>query len=161
MKQTDIQNKFRKKFLNQGVKMTAPETVFFSNDTKIGKNVTIEPYVVFGSKVKIKNNVKINPIQLSWLSEGAYQFSPLTRISVRGSVALPSLAQLAQIRGRAMYHLFNYPLKMLRCEILARHVSLYATHVTCTFRSTWPLLQNQKALADRAHPLPDLMYTSF
>ena len=58
MKQTDIQNKFRKKFLNQGVKMTAPETVFFSNDTKIGKNVTIEPYVVFGSKVKIKNNVK-------------------------------------------------------------------------------------------------------
>ena len=57
MKQTDIQNKFRKKFLNQGVKMTAPETVFFSNDTRIGKNVTIEPYVVFGSKVKIKNNV--------------------------------------------------------------------------------------------------------
>ena len=36
MKQTDIQNKFRKKFLNQGVKMTAPETVFFSNDTKKG-----------------------------------------------------------------------------------------------------------------------------
>ena len=29
MKQTDIQNKFRKKFLNKGVKMTAPETVFF------------------------------------------------------------------------------------------------------------------------------------
>ena len=57
MKQTNIQNKFRKKFLSQGVKMTAPETVFFSNDTKIGKNVTIEPYVVFGSKVKIKNNV--------------------------------------------------------------------------------------------------------
>ena len=59
MKQTDIQNKFRKKFLNQGVKMTAPETVFFSNDTKIGKGVTIEPYVVIGSKVKIGNNVVI------------------------------------------------------------------------------------------------------
>ena len=39
--------------------MLAPETVFFSNDTKIGKNVIIEPYVVFGKKVKIKNNVKI------------------------------------------------------------------------------------------------------
>ena len=59
MKQTNIQNKFRKKFLNQGVKMTAPETVFFSNDTKIGKNVIIEPYVVFGSKVKIGNSVTI------------------------------------------------------------------------------------------------------
>ena len=32
--------------------MTGPETIFFSNDTKIGKNVTIEPYVVIGSKSK-------------------------------------------------------------------------------------------------------------
>ena len=40
--------------------MIGPETVFFSNDTKIGKNVTINPYVVIGSKVKIGNNVTIN-----------------------------------------------------------------------------------------------------
>ena len=40
--------------------MIGPETVFFSNDTKIGKNVTIYPYVVIGSKVKIGNNVIIN-----------------------------------------------------------------------------------------------------
>ena len=39
--------------------MVAPETIYFSNDTKIGKNVIIEPYVVFGSKVKIGNNVII------------------------------------------------------------------------------------------------------
>ena len=39
--------------------MTGPETVFFSNDTKIGKGVTIEPYLVIGSKVKIGNNVVI------------------------------------------------------------------------------------------------------
>ena len=36
-----------------------PETIFFSKDTKIGKNVTIEPYVVIGPKVKIGNNVII------------------------------------------------------------------------------------------------------
>ena len=30
--------------------MIAPETIFFSNDTKIGKNVTIDPYVVMGKK---------------------------------------------------------------------------------------------------------------
>ena len=59
MKQTNLQNKIRNKFIKQGVKMIAPETVFFSKDTTIGKNVTIEPYVVFGNKVKIKNNVKI------------------------------------------------------------------------------------------------------
>ena len=55
-----IQIKLREKFNKLGVKMIGPETVFFSNDTKIGKNVTINPYVVIGSKVKIGNNVTIN-----------------------------------------------------------------------------------------------------
>ena len=54
-----IQNKLRNKFIKLGVKMTAPETIFFSEDTKIGKNVVIDPYVVIGSKVNIGNNVKI------------------------------------------------------------------------------------------------------
>ena len=52
-----IQNKLRNKFFKSGVKMMGPETIFFSTDTKIGKNVTIEPYVVIGKKVKIGNNV--------------------------------------------------------------------------------------------------------
>ena len=62
MKQFNIQklqNKLRNKFLKLGVQMRGPETIFFSKDTKIGKNVIIEPYVVFGSKVKIGNNVTI------------------------------------------------------------------------------------------------------
>ena len=54
-----IQKSLRNKFLKSGVKMMGPETIFFSKDTKIGKKVTIEPYVVFGSKVKIGNNVTI------------------------------------------------------------------------------------------------------
>tara|TARA_B100001093_G_scaffold246482_1_gene235973 strand:- start:399 stop:1016 length:618 start_codon:yes stop_codon:yes gene_type:complete len=54
-----IQNNLRIKFLKSGVKMVGPETIFFSKDTKIGKNVTIEPYVVIGSKVKIGSNVII------------------------------------------------------------------------------------------------------
>ena len=54
-----IQNKLRNKFLASGVKMLGPETIFFSNDTKIGKNVIIEPYVVIGKNVKIGNNVII------------------------------------------------------------------------------------------------------
>ena len=62
MKELNIQKfqkKLRTKFLKSGVKMIGPETIFFSKDTIIGKNVTIEPYVVFGSKVKIGNNVNI------------------------------------------------------------------------------------------------------
>ena len=54
-----LQNILRKKFLKSGVKMQGPETIYFSKDTKIGKNVIIEPYVVIGSKVKIGNNVNI------------------------------------------------------------------------------------------------------
>ncbi len=55
----NIQIKLRNKFLKAGVKMLGPDTIFFSKDTKIGKNVSIEPYVVFGPKVKIGNNVII------------------------------------------------------------------------------------------------------
>ena len=55
-----IQIKLRNKFMKLGIKMTGPETIFFSEDTKIGKNVTINPYVVIGAKVKIGDNVTIN-----------------------------------------------------------------------------------------------------
>ena len=55
-----IQIKLRNKFIKLGVKMIGPETIFFSVDTKIGKNVTINPYVVIGTKVKIGNSVTIN-----------------------------------------------------------------------------------------------------
>jgi len=54
------QEKLRKFFINSGVKMVGPETIFFSKDTKIGKNVTINPYVVIGPKVKIGDNVIVN-----------------------------------------------------------------------------------------------------
>ena len=62
MKQLNLQkqqNNLRNKFLKSGVKMVGPETIYFSKDTRIGKNVTIEPYVVFGAKVRIGNNVTI------------------------------------------------------------------------------------------------------
>jgi bifunctional UDP-N-acetylglucosamine pyrophosphorylase/glucosamine-1-phosphate N-acetyltransferase len=54
------QSKLRNYFIKSGVKMIGPETIFFSKDTKIGKNVVINPYVVIGPKVKIGNNVIIN-----------------------------------------------------------------------------------------------------
>ncbi len=62
MKQINLkkdQDRLRDKFLKSGVKMIGPETIYFSKDIKIGKNVTIEPYVVFGPKVKIGSNVLI------------------------------------------------------------------------------------------------------
>jgi len=77
-----IQNKLRNKFYKSGVKMIAPETIFFSNDTKIGKNVIIEPYVVIGKKVKIGNNVIIKSFSHleSCKIENKVEIGPYTRI---------------------------------------------------------------------------------
>jgi UDP-N-acetylglucosamine diphosphorylase/glucosamine-1-phosphate N-acetyltransferase len=62
MKQKNFKNeqlKLRNKFQKKGVKMVAPETVFFSKNTKIGKNVTIDPFVVISENVSLGNNVRI------------------------------------------------------------------------------------------------------
>jgi len=77
-----VQNKLRYKFLKSGVRMTGPETIFFSNDTKIGRNVTIEPYVVIGSKVKIGNNVVIKSFSYleSCKIENKVEIGPYARI---------------------------------------------------------------------------------
>ena len=81
-KQQNNQNKLRNKFLKAGVKMTGAETIFFSNDTKIGKGVTIEPYVVIGSKVKIGNNVVIKSFSHleSCKVENKVEIGPYARI---------------------------------------------------------------------------------
>jgi bifunctional UDP-N-acetylglucosamine pyrophosphorylase/glucosamine-1-phosphate N-acetyltransferase len=56
-----MQNKLRVKFLKQGVTLIDPETVYFSKDTKIGKDVTIYPNVFIGPKVSIGSNTTIHP----------------------------------------------------------------------------------------------------
>ena len=77
-----IQNQLRNKFLRSGIKMIGPETIFFSKDTKIGKNVTIEPYVVIGAKVKIGNNVTIKSFSHleNCLIENKVDIGPYARI---------------------------------------------------------------------------------
>ena len=77
-----IQNILRNKFLKSGVKMNGPETIFFSEDTKIGKNVTIEPYVVFGKNVKIGNSVTIKSFSHleSCKIENKVEIGPYARI---------------------------------------------------------------------------------
>ena len=85
MKQTNLQKvqvRLREKFIKNGVKMLAPETVFFSKDTKIGKNVTIEPYVVLGEKVKIQANSKIK------------SFSHLENVKIENNVVVGPFARL-------------------------------------------------------------------
>ena len=76
------QKKLRDKFIRSGVKMIGPETIFFSNDTKIGKNVLIEPFVVIGSEVKIGDNVIIKSFSHleSCKIENKVEIGPYARI---------------------------------------------------------------------------------
>ena len=82
MKQTNLQDNLRRKFVKLGVKMVAPNTVFFSKDTKIGKNVSIDPYVVIGEKVRIQNNVKI------------FSFSHLENVKIENNVSVGPYARI-------------------------------------------------------------------
>ena len=82
MKQELIQKKLRIKFLKQGVKMVSPDTIFFTKKTKIGKNVSIEPYVVFVGNVVLKNNITIK------------SFSHLENVRIENNVSIGPYARL-------------------------------------------------------------------
>jgi bifunctional UDP-N-acetylglucosamine pyrophosphorylase/glucosamine-1-phosphate N-acetyltransferase len=56
---TDPQTKLRRAALEAGVTMVAPETVYLSEDTAFGRNVTVEPFVVFGPGVTIADGATI------------------------------------------------------------------------------------------------------
>jgi bifunctional UDP-N-acetylglucosamine pyrophosphorylase/glucosamine-1-phosphate N-acetyltransferase len=53
------QAKRRVEAMRDGATLIAPETVFFSHDTKIGRDVTIGPNVVFGPGVIVEDEVTI------------------------------------------------------------------------------------------------------
>ena len=57
--EAELQKRMRKAALDSGVTLVAPETVFFSADTKLGKDVTVEPNVVFGPGVIVKDGATI------------------------------------------------------------------------------------------------------
>jgi bifunctional UDP-N-acetylglucosamine pyrophosphorylase/glucosamine-1-phosphate N-acetyltransferase len=53
------QQRLRAAAMESGVTLVAPETVHLCADTKLGKDVTIEPYVVFGTGVTVEDGATI------------------------------------------------------------------------------------------------------
>ena len=53
------QDRARQKIMLEGVTLIAPETVFLSYDTVLGRDVTVEPHVVFGTGVTVADGVDI------------------------------------------------------------------------------------------------------
>ncbi len=54
-----LQRRLRAAAMEAGVTLVAPETVFLAADTKLGKDVTIEPNVVFGPGVTVDDGAVI------------------------------------------------------------------------------------------------------
>jgi bifunctional UDP-N-acetylglucosamine pyrophosphorylase/glucosamine-1-phosphate N-acetyltransferase len=72
----------RAKAMAQGATLIAPETVFFSHDTVLGKDVLVEPNVVFGKGVKVADNVTIRAfshLEGATLAEGV-EIGPYARL---------------------------------------------------------------------------------
>jgi bifunctional UDP-N-acetylglucosamine pyrophosphorylase/glucosamine-1-phosphate N-acetyltransferase len=54
-----MQDRLRRRAMDQGATLIAPETVFLSADTRLGRDVVVEPNVVFGPGVAVADNVLI------------------------------------------------------------------------------------------------------
>jgi bifunctional UDP-N-acetylglucosamine pyrophosphorylase/glucosamine-1-phosphate N-acetyltransferase len=54
------QRRRREQALHEGATLIDPESVWFAYDTKLGRDVTVEPHVVFGSGVEIADGATIH-----------------------------------------------------------------------------------------------------
>lgn len=77
-----FQARARAEALDNGVTLTAPETVFFALDTWIGRDATIGPNVIFGPGVTVESGAEIKGfchLEGCHISRGA-QVGPFTRL---------------------------------------------------------------------------------
>lgn len=54
-----LQERLRLEAMRAGATLLAPETVFFSYDTRLGRDVVVEPHVVFGPGVTVEDEATI------------------------------------------------------------------------------------------------------
>jgi bifunctional UDP-N-acetylglucosamine pyrophosphorylase/glucosamine-1-phosphate N-acetyltransferase len=77
-----LQQRLRRRAMAEGATLVAPETVFLSWDTVLGRDVTIEPHVVFGPGVTVEDGVVIRA------------FCHLVGVTVRGGAQVGPFARL-------------------------------------------------------------------
>ena len=56
----DWQRRRREQALDEGATLIDPESVWFAYDTKLGRDVTVEPHVVFGPGVHVADGATIH-----------------------------------------------------------------------------------------------------
>ena len=131
------QEKLRNKALSKGVNLIAPETIFLSQDTTFGKNVTIEPYVVIGKKVKIGDNVYIKSfthIEGSKIEKNVI-IGPYARL--RQGTILKSNTRIGNFVETKKSSIYNNPkvnhLSYIGDTIIGKNSNIGAGTITCNY----------------------------
>jgi bifunctional UDP-N-acetylglucosamine pyrophosphorylase/glucosamine-1-phosphate N-acetyltransferase len=92
-----LQRRLRQAAMEAGATLVAPETVFLSADTKLGRDVVVEPFVVFGAGVTVEDNAVIR------------SFSHLDRAHVgKGALVGPYARLRPGARLEADVHIGNF-----------------------------------------------------
>ena len=111
-----FQDDMREKFLKKGVTIIDPCTVYFSKDTKIGKDVIVHPNVVFGPKVRIGNSVVIKSfshIESSSIGDNAI-VGPFVRLrdkSIIGSQSkIGNFVEIKNLKLKKMLRFLTFPI---------------------------------------------------
>ena len=82
-----IQARLRRNAMLGGATLTAPETVFLSHDTVLGRDVTVEPHVVFGPGVRVADGCTVRA------------YAHLTDVRLEAGV---KIGPFVRLRGKAV-----------------------------------------------------------
>ncbi len=132
-----FQKELKKKLKSNGVSLLEPNSIYFSYDTKIGRDSIIYPNVYFGPGVSIGNNVKIK--SFSHL-EGAYidsncELGPFARIrpntKLEKDVKVGNFVEIKQSRIKKNSKLSH--LSYIGDATIGSDTNIGAGSITCNF----------------------------
>jgi bifunctional UDP-N-acetylglucosamine pyrophosphorylase / glucosamine-1-phosphate N-acetyltransferase len=132
-----MQKRLRTAAMLKGVTLQAPDTVFFSYDTEIANDVTIEPHVVFGRGVKIETGAVIHAfshLEGAIIGEkasiGPYaRLRPGTELGVKAKVGNFVETKNAKIAAGAKLNHLSY----IGDAIVGENANIGAGTITCNY----------------------------
>ncbi|MGB0901385.1 bifunctional UDP-N-acetylglucosamine diphosphorylase/glucosamine-1-phosphate N-acetyltransferase GlmU [Halocynthiibacter sp.] len=146
-----FQDKKRTETMDNGVTLSAPDTVFFSYDTVIGRDALIEPNVVFGPGVTVESDAQIRAfshLEGCHVSRGA-QIGPYARL--RPGAELSEFTRIgnfvevknAQIHEGAKVNHLSY----IGDAEIGAHSNIGAGTITCNYDG---VMKHKTTIGERA-----------
>jgi bifunctional UDP-N-acetylglucosamine pyrophosphorylase/glucosamine-1-phosphate N-acetyltransferase len=131
-----FQQKMRRKHMANGVRLVAPETVFFSQDTEIEADVIINPHVIFMGGVSIKSGSSIGPFcVLEGTSVNCSSVGPFARLrpetEIQDSVSIGNFVEIKNsiISERSKINHLSY----VGDSFVGKETNIGAGTITCNY----------------------------